>query len=225
MRENAMRVMLVEDDPLLGEGVVDVLQREQMVPEWLTEGRGVCEALEGSTFDALILDLGLPDIDGFEILRQLREGQSQIPVLVLTARDEVVDRIRGLDSGADDYLVKPFDNGELLARLRALIRRSAGRASPVVTCGRLSLDPAAHEIRFDRVAVALGRREHDLLAYLMTHPGQVFSRDQLVEVLYGWDAEVESNVIEVHVHHLRRKFGADVVATVRNVGYRLGAAG
>ncbi|MGM8849805.1 DNA-binding response regulator [Salinicola sp. MH3R3-1] len=218
-----MRVMLVEDDPLLGEGVVDVLRREQMVPEWLTEGRGVCEALDDSTFDALILDLGLPDIDGFEVLKQLRESRSQIPVLVLTARDDVVNRIRGLDSGADDYLIKPFDNGELLARLRALVRRSAGRASPTVNCGRLTLDPAAHEIRFDHAVVALGRREHDLLAYLMTHPGQVFTRDQLVEVLYGWDAEVESNVIEVHVHHLRRKFGSDVVATVRNVGYRLGA--
>lgn len=220
-----MRVMLVEDDPLLGEGVVDVLQREQIVPEWLSEGAGVCEALEGSTFDALILDLGLPDIDGFEVLRRLREAQCQIPVLVLTAWDDIDNRIRGLDSGADDYLVKPFDNGELLARLRALIRRSAGRASPLVTCGRLTLDPAAHEIRCDQEVVTLGRREHDLLAYFMTHPGQVFTRDQLVEVLYGWDAEVESNVIEVHVHHLRRKFGSGVVATVRSVGYRLGEAG
>ncbi|WP_251976893.1 response regulator transcription factor [Salinicola avicenniae] len=220
-----MRVMLVEDDPLLGEGVVDVLRREQMVVEWLTEGRGVREALDEATFDALILDLGLPDIDGFEVLKQLRESESRIPVLVLTARDDVDNRIRGLDGGADDYLVKPFDTGELLARLRALVRRSAGRASPLVSCGALTLDPAAHEIRVDGEIVALGRREHDLLAYLMTHPGQVFSRDQLVEVLYGWEAEVESNVIEVHVHHLRRKFGSDVVATVRNVGYRLGALG
>jgi len=219
-----MRVMLVEDDPLLGEGVVDVLRREQMTPEWLGEGSGVAEALEQSTFDALILDLGLPDIDGLEVLRQLREAQCTIPVLILTARDDVDNRIRGLDGGADDYLIKPFDNGELLARLRALVRRSAGRASPLVTCGKLTLDPAAHEIRFDQDVVALGRREHDLLAYLMTHPGQVFTRDQLVEVLYGWDAEVESNVIEVHVHHLRRKFGSDVVTTIRNVGYRLGAA-
>ncbi|WP_110650813.1 response regulator transcription factor [Salinicola peritrichatus] len=219
-----MRVMLVEDDPLLGEGVVDVLRREQMTPEWLGEGSGVAEALEQSTFDALILDLGLPDIDGLEVLRQLREAQCTIPVLILTARDDVDNRIRGLDGGADDYLIKPFDNGELLARLRALVRRSAGRASPLVICGKLTLDPAAHEIRFDQDVVALGRREHDLLAYLMTHPGQVFTRDQLVEVLYGWDAEVESNVIEVHVHHLRRKFGSDVVTTIRNVGYRLGAA-
>lgn len=218
-----MRVMLVEDDPLLGEGVVDVLRREQMTPEWLCEGRGVVEALARSTFDALVLDLGLPDIDGFEVLRQLREAQCQVPVLILTARDDIDSRIRGLDGGADDYLVKPFDNGELLARLRALIRRSAGRSSPVVTCGRLTLDPAAHEIRFDGQVVALGRREHDLLAYLMAHPGQVFTRDQLVEVLYGWSAEVESNVVEVHVHHLRRKFGSDTVTTVRNVGYRLGA--
>ncbi|WP_110666241.1 response regulator transcription factor [Salinicola halophilus] len=219
-----MRVMLVEDDPLLGEGVVDVLRREQMTPEWLSEGRGVVEALEKSTFDALILDLGLPDIDGLEVLRQLREVQCHVPVLILTARDDIDHRIRGLDNGADDYMVKPFDNGELLARLRALVRRSTGRTSPVVTCGRLTLDPAAHEIRFDQAVVALGRREHDLLAHLMTHPGQVFSRDQLVEVLYGWSAEVESNVIEVHVHHLRRKFGSGVVATVRNVGYRLGTA-
>lgn len=220
-----MRVMLVEDDPLLGEGVVDVLRREQMTPEWLGEGSGVSEALAQSTFDALILDLGLPDIDGLEVLRQLREAHCQVPVLILTARDDVDNRIRGLDAGADDYLVKPFDNGELMARLRALVRRSAGRTSPLVTCGALTLDPAAHEIRYDQKVVALGRREHDLLAYLMTHPGQVFTRDQLVEVLYGWDAEVESNVIEVHVHHLRRKFGSDVVATVRNVGYRLGVTG
>lgn len=220
-----MRVMLVEDDPLLGEGVVAVLRREKFVPEWLSEGSGVCAALEKSTFDALILDLGLPDIDGLEVLRQLREAACPVPVLILTARDDVDNRIRGLDSGADDYLIKPFDNGELLARLRALVRRSAGRVSPIVNHGRLMLDPAAHEIRFDDEVVAVGRREHDLLAYLMTHPGQVFTRDQLVEVLYGWDAEVESNVIEVHVHHLRRKFGAGVVSTVRSVGYRLGEAG
>ncbi|WP_110688019.1 response regulator transcription factor [Salinicola aestuarinus] len=218
-----MRVMLVEDDPLLGEGIVHVLRREQMTPEWLSEGKGVVEAVGKSTFDALILDLGLPDIDGLEVLKQLRDAQCHVPVLILTARDDINHRIRGLDEGADDYLVKPFDNGELLARLRALVRRSAGRSSPVVSCGRLTLDPAAHEIRFDQEVVALGRREHDLLAYLMTHPGQVFSRDQLVEVLYGWSAEVESNVVEVHVHHLRRKFGSGVVATVRNVGYRLGA--
>nr|WP_106419810.1 response regulator transcription factor [Salinicola tamaricis] len=220
-----MRVMLVEDDPLLGEGVVEVLRRENITPEWLSEGEGVCEALANSAFDALILDVGLPDIDGFEVLKRLRGAQCQIPVLMLTARDGVEDRIRGLDGGCDDYLVKPFDSGELLARLRALVRRSAGRASPQVTHGLLSLDPAAHEVRLAGELVPLGRREHDLLAYLMTHPGQVFSRDQLVEVLYGWNAEVESNVIEVHVHHLRRKFGSRVVATVRHVGYRMGETG
>ncbi|WP_368449233.1 response regulator [Cobetia amphilecti] len=217
-----MRVLLVEDDPLLGEGVSHTLRREGMSTEWLKEGANVAATLKHSPFDVLVLDLGLPDLDGLQVLSHLRRQGQTLPVLILTARDDISDRVRGLDGGADDYLVKPFDIAELVARLRALVRRHAGQPSGCLQLGPLRIDQAGRTVTLAGSEVALGRREFDLLEFLLLHPSRVFSRDQLVEQLYGWDGDVESNVIEVHVHHLRRKFGTGVVKTVRGVGYRLG---
>lgn len=217
-----MRVLLVEDDPLLAEGIGHALSREGMSSEWLRVGGDVVATLKHSTFDVLVLDLGLPDMDGLEVLTALRRRGHTLPVLILTARDDISDRVRGLDNGADDYLVKPFDIAELVARLRALVRRHAGQANGCLQLGALSIDQAGRSVTLAGAEVTLGRREFDLLEFLLLHPSRVFSRDQLVEQLYGWDGDVESNVIEVHVHHLRRKFGAGVVKTVRGVGYRLG---
>lgn len=217
-----MRVLLVEDDPLLGEGVSHTLSRQGMSSEWLKEGANVPASLKHSSFDVLVLDLGLPDMDGITVLNDLRRQGHTLPVLILTARDDISDRVLGLDSGADDYLVKPFDIAELVARLRALVRRHAGHVSGCLQFGPLSIDQAGRSVTLKGVDVPLGRREFDLLEFLLLHPSRVFSRDQLVEQLYGWDGDVESNVIEVHVHHLRRKFGSGVVKTVRGVGYRLG---
>lgn len=214
-----MRVLLVEDDSLLGDGLQAGLAQHGFAVDWVRDGAAAEHALKATSYDAVVLDLGLPRLPGMEVLRRLRDRKDDVPVLILTARDQVDDRVRGLDAGADDYLVKPFDLAELAARLRALLRRRYGSAAPVLKVGALVLDPAAHRVEFAGREVAVSAREFALLQELMLHAGRVLSRAQLEERLYGWGEEVESNAIEVHVHHLRRKLAPEVIRTVRGVGY------
>jgi len=214
-----MRILLVEDDELLGGGVRDALERARYAAEWVTDGRRALAALHAGAFDLVILDLGLPGMDGLEVLRNLRAGGGATPVLVLTARDTATQRVAGLDAGADDYLVKPFDVDELLARVRALQRRGRGAAVNVIEHGPLRLDPASFSVTCEGRSVALQRREFMLLQKLLESPGQVLSRAQLEESVYGWDGGVESNSLDVHIHRLRRKLYPEVIRTVRGVGY------
>ena len=220
-----MRLLLVEDDPALGEGIRVALKPEGYTVDWLQDGRSALHALTHETFDLAVLDLGLPDMDGLEVLRRLRERQQSVPVLVLTARDATSDRIQWLDAGADDYMVKPFEVGELTARLRALLRRSFGRPQPVLEHGGVRLDPVSQEVSCRGEVVTLQRKEFLLLHQLMSQPGRVFTRDRLEEVLYGWsETAAESNALEVHIHHLRRKLYPELIRTVRGVGYRIDPA-
>ena len=214
-----MRILLVEDDELLGGGVRDALQRARHAVEWVGDGPKALAALRASEFGLVILDLGLPGMDGLEVLATLRAGGGATPVLVLTARDTAAARVAGLDAGADDYLVKPFDLDELLARVRALQRRSRGAAVNVIEHGPLRLDPASHAVTCEGRPVELQRREFMLLHKLLQNTGQVFSRAQLEESVYGWEGGVESNTVDVHIHKLRRKLYPDVIRTVRGVGY------
>jgi two-component system response regulator QseB len=214
-----MRILLVEDDELLGAGVHDALERARYAVEWVQDGRHALTALHGSSFDLVILDLGLPGMDGIEVLRSLRAGGGDTSVLVLSARDTTPQRVLGLDAGADDYLTKPFDVDELLARVRALQRRSRGASVNVIEHGPLRLDPASFSVTCDGRAVELPRREFMLLQKLLESAGQVLSRAQLEESMYGWDGGVESNSLDVHIHRLRRKLYAEVIRTVRGVGY------
>ncbi|MCM2971455.1 response regulator [Larsenimonas suaedae] len=219
-----MRILLVEDDPLLGDGVETALSREGYMVDWLTDGRLADEALNvNHDYAALVLDLGLPGMDGMEVLRRLRR-HSTLPVLILTARDHVDERVAGLDAGADDYVLKPFELDELLARLRVVIRRAHGRATQRIELGPLVIDEARHEVCWRGEPVALNRREYALLRELANHPGQVLTRPQLESVLYGWQDDVESNALEVHVHHLRKKLDSSLIKTLRGIGYRLNDA-
>ncbi|WP_018714022.1 response regulator [Brachymonas chironomi] len=220
-----MRLLLVEDDPALGEGIRVALKPEGYTVDWVQDGRSALHALTHERFDLAILDLGLPDMDGLDVLRRLRERQQAVPVLVLTARDATSDRIQGLDAGADDYLIKPFEVGELTARLRALLRRSFGRPQPVLEHGGVRLDPVSQEVSCRGEVVTLQRKEFLLLHQLMSQPGRVLTRDRLEEVLYGWsESAAESNALEVHIHHLRRKLYPELIRTVRGVGYRIDPA-
>jgi two-component system, OmpR family, response regulator QseB len=214
-----VRILLVEDDELLGAGVKDALTRAHYAVEWVRAGPLALTALEHASFDAVVLDLGLPGMDGLQVLRRARSAGVKAPVLILSARDAVAQRVAGLDAGADDYLTKPFDVDELLARTRALQRRGRGAAQNVVEHGTLRLDPAALSVTHDGHAVALQRREFMLLHKLLAAPGQVLTRAQLEESLYGWEGNVESNALDVHVHNLRRKLYPAVIRTVRGVGY------
>ena len=216
-----MRVLLVEDDALLGDGIQAGLRQQGFVADWVRDGVAADLALEGGDFAAVVLDIGLPRRSGLEVLARLRARGKPVPVLILTARDTVDDRIAGLDAGADDYLVKPFDLGELAARLRALARRSAGNPSSALTVGALVLDPAAREVRWRGEPCALAPKEFALLEAFMLSAGRVLTRDQLEEKLYGWGEETGSNAVEVHVHHLRKKIAPAVVQTIRGVGYVL----
>ncbi len=218
-----MRILLVEDDPLLGDGIRAGLRQAGFVVDWVRDGVAAQAAIAAEPFAALVLDLGLPRMSGLDLLRRLRAAHDPIPVLILTARDTYADRIRGLDTGADDYLVKPFDLGELAARLRALLRRTAGSPEPLLRVGAIELDPAGHSVRLDGRAVELSAREFALLHELMANAGRVLSRRQIEERLYAWGEEVESNAVEVHVHHLRRKLAPELIRTVRGVGYLLPA--
>ncbi len=214
-----MRILIVEDDPMLGEGLQVGLSQAGFHPEWVKDGEAAWQTLRHDTFSAVVLDLGLPKLDGLEVLKRVRANEQKLPVLVLTARDTAQDVIDGLDSGADDYMVKPCDLGELAARLRALIRRAAGAAAPIMQVGELTLDPASRDVRYEQKEVELSPREFDLLHELMLNAGRVLTRAQLESKIYPWGEEVESNALEVHVHHLRRKTATEVIKTVRGVGY------
>jgi two-component system response regulator QseB len=214
-----MRLLLVEDDAMIGESVRLGLRRDGFTVDWVRDGRAAELALANGVYDLVLLDLGLPKKDGLDVLKTLRRGGNHLPVLILTARDSVTDRINGLDSGADDYLVKPFDLDELAARIRALLRRQAGRADTVIQCGALTLNPATHEARLGDRQLTLSARELAVLEALLERPGAVLSREQLEEKLYGWDEEVESNAVEVYIHGLRKKLGADFIKNIRGVGY------
>ena len=218
-----MRLLLVEDDPMIGASVQRGLRQDGHTVDWVRDGAAADLAVAAGVHELILLDLGLPGKSGLEWLAQWRARGVSLPVLILTARDAVADRVRGLDAGADDYLVKPFSLDELAARLRALGRRQGGRAAPRLELGPLSLDPATHEVCKDGQPVELSAREFALLHALMENPGVPLSRAQLEERLYGWGAEVASNAVEVHIHVLRRKLGAEWIKNVRGVGYRVPA--
>ncbi|GGU56057.1 DNA-binding response regulator [Pseudomonas laurentiana] len=214
-----MRLLLIEDDVSLGEGIYQALSRDGYTTDWIKDGSSALHSLLSETFDLAILDLGLPRMDGLEVLRRLRSSGSNLPVLILTARDATEDRIAGLDAGADDYLVKPFDLAELKARLRALMRRSAGRAQLRIEHAGISLDPVSHQVTYQGQPVSLTPKEYQLLYELLSPPGRVMTRERLTQLLYGWNDEAESNTLEVHIHHLRKKLSSDLIRTIRGVGY------
>jgi two-component system OmpR family response regulator/two-component system response regulator QseB len=214
-----MRILLAEDDPLLGDGLRAGLRQRGFLVDWVHDGEAAERELLAQPYVAAVLDLGLPRKDGIEVLASVRRAGITLPVLVLTARDAVPDRIRGLDIGADDYVLKPVDLDELAARLRALVRRAHGQAQECLTAQDVSLDVAARSVTRAGLPVLLSGREFDLLHALMRSAGRVLSREQLEQQLYSWGQEVESNAIEVHVHHLRRKLGSALIQTVRGVGY------
>lgn len=216
-----MRILLAEDDPLLGDGLRAGLRQRGFLVDWVRDGAAAERELRAQPYAAAVLDLGLPLLDGLLVLQRARQAGVTLPVLVLTARDALPDRISGLDSGADDYTVKPVDLDELAARLRALVRRAAGQPQALLQAGALQLDSAARSVRLDGLPVALSTREFDLLQALLLAAGRVLSREQLEQQLYGWGQEVDSNAVEVHIHHLRKKLGAAVIQTVRGVGYLL----
>lgn len=219
-----MRILLVEDDVALGEGIRTALKPEGYTVDWLQDGASALHALSCESFDLCLLDLGLPRMDGLEVLKQLRAAANPLPVLVVTARDATGERIAGLDAGADDYLIKPFDVAELKARMRALLRRSFNRPQPALDYRGIHLDPQSQAVSFQGQGVNLPRKEFLLLHELIAQPGRVLTRDKLQQVLYGWDEEVESNALEVHVHHLRKKFFPELIRTVRGVGYMVDKA-
>jgi two-component system OmpR family response regulator/two-component system response regulator QseB len=216
-----MRILLAEDDSMLGDGLRAGLRQAGFQVDWVRDGVAAERELRAVDYAAAVLDLGLPGKDGMEVLQALRAARNTTPVLVLTARDAVPDRIRGLDAGADDYVLKPVDLHELAARLRSLVRRSHGVAQDILQAGGLRLDPSARQVTWQEAVVPLSTREFDLLHALMRSAGRVLSREQLEQQMYSWGLEVESNTIEVHIHHLRRKLQADVIQTVRGVGYIL----
>jgi two-component system OmpR family response regulator/two-component system response regulator QseB len=216
-----MRILLVEDDPLLGDGLRAGLRQHGFRVDWVRDGAAAERELRSGVYAATVLDLGLPLKDGMEVLAGLRAAGLALPVLVLTARDAVTDRVRGLDAGADDYVLKPVDLHELAARLRALVRRAHGQPRECLTAQDVVLDPAARTVQRAGEPVVLSAREFDLLHVLMLNAGRVLSREQLEQHLYSWGREVESNAVEVHIHHLRRKLGAPLIQTVRGVGYSL----
>ncbi len=214
-----MRVLLVEDDPMIAEAVRTALLQDGHAADLVGDGMAATTALRTSRFDIVLLDLGLPRKDGLGVLREMRARHDATPVIILTARDDVPSRIAGLDSGADDYLVKPFDLDELAARMRSAMRRSTGRSSPVIEHGAIRLDPATHEVSLDGQPVNLSAREYAVLEALLQRPGMVLSRAALEDRLYGFGGTIESNAVEVYIHALRRKLGADTIRTQRGAGY------
>ena len=214
-----MRLLLVEDDTMIGESVRLGLRQDGFVVDWVQDGKAAELALSNEPYALLLLDLGLPKKDGLAVLKNLRTQRNPIPVLVLTARDAVTDRVKGLDAGADDYLVKPFDLDELAARIRALLRRQSGRIETELRCGDLTINPATHQVFLGAKEIALSAKEFAILHALIDRPGAVLSRVQLEQHLYGWDEEIESNAVEVHIHNLRKKLGSELIRNVRGVGY------
>jgi two-component system response regulator QseB len=216
-----MRLLVVEDDPMIGESIQRGLRKTGLAVDWVQDGRSAELALENGVYDLMILDLGLPRKSGLALLSQLRDQGNEIPVLIVTARDSVDDRVAGLNAGADDYLVKPFDFSELHARVNAVMRRRAGKGNPVIIYGALTLDPIAHQATLRGQPIALSAKEFALLRALMAVPGAVLSRAELEEALYGWNEEVGSNAVEVHIHNLRNKLGSHAVLNIRGAGYRV----
>jgi two-component system OmpR family response regulator len=216
-----MRLLLVEDDTMIGEALLDLLRAENYAVDWVKDGAIADTALRTQTYDLVLLDLGLPGRDGLSVLRAMRARKMLVPVLIATARDSVSQRIDGLDAGADDYVLKPYDLHELLARIRALLRRAAGRAEPVYENQGVSINPATREVTANGRAVVLSAREWAVLEPLIARPGMVLSRAQLEEKLYGWKDDINSNAVEVYIHGLRKKLGAEVIENVRGVGYRV----
>ncbi len=214
-----MRVLLVEDDALLGNGIEAGLKQAGFTVDWARDGRAAQLALETTEYELAVLDIGLPRLSGMELLQQLRRRGSDLPVLLLTARDTVGDRVAGLEAGADDYLVKPFDLSELIARMRALLRRAHGRSVSVIRYGDLVVEPESQCVLRGDDRIQLSARECAILVDLLEHRGNALSRARLEESLYGWNEEVESNAVEVHVHNLRKKLGNDLIKTIRGVGY------
>jgi len=214
-----MRILLVEDDRMIADGVQTALEQDGYSVDWVGDGAAASDALRASAFDLVLLDLGLPKRDGVAVLRELRGRRDQTPVIILTARDEVRDRVAALDAGADDYLVKPFALDELAARARSVLRRASGRGEPAIEHNGIRLDPVTHAVSLNGAPVQLSAREFAVLEALLQRPGAVLSRAQLEDRLYGWDDTIESNAIEVYVHALRRKLGADAIKTLRGVGY------
>lgn len=217
-----MRLLLVEDDALLGDGIRAGLRLAEYAVDWVRDGDAARLALLDQAYDTCVLDLGLPRRDGLSVLKELRSRGSQLPVLILTARDASADKVAGLDAGADDYLTKPFDLAELQARIRALLRRAGGTASPLLNHDGVTLDPAARRVMRNGETIMLSAREYALLYDLLSHKSHIRTRTQLEESLYAWGEECESNTVEVYVHHLRRKLGSDLIRTVRGMGYQLG---
>ena len=218
-KEGFMRLLLVEDDTMIGESVLDLLRAEHYAVDWVKDGETADTALCTQDYDLLLLDLGLPKRDGLAVLRALRSRKNRMPVLIATARDSVRQRVEGLDAGADDYVLKPYDLDELLARIRALLRRAAGRAEPVYEHQGVSIDPATREVLVNGQPVLLSMREWAVLEPLLARPGLVLSRAQLEEKLYSWKDEISSNAVEVYIHGLRKKLGPDIIQNVRGVGY------
>jgi DNA-binding response OmpR family regulator len=216
-----MKILLVEDDVLLGDGIRAGLAQVGFVVDWAKDGREAELAVSAQVYDAVVLDLGLPLLPGLDLLRRTRASKNPVPILILTARDTVGDRIVGLDAGADDYLVKPFNLGELQARLRALVRRANSQVESVITHGALRLDSVGHRVTYEGRTVELSAREFTILHELLLNTGRVLSKARLEEKLYGWGEEIESNTIEVFVHHLRRKLSSQLIRTVRGVGYMI----
>ena len=218
-----MRLLLVEDDAMIGRAMGEGLREAGFTVDWVTDGAAAELALANGVYGLAVLDLGLPAKDGMTVLRELRARRDPLPVLIVTARDAVADRIEGLNAGADDYVLKPFDLDELVARVRALLRRPAGGAMPVLQCGGITLDNVRREVRRNGQEIQLSAREFALLEALMLRPGAVLSREQLEDAVYGWGEEVGSNAVEVHLHNLRRKLGPECIRNVRGVGYKMAA--
>lgn len=214
-----MRLLLVEDDTMIGESALEALRREGYAVDWVQDGEAADTALRSGDYDLVLLDLGLPRRDGLAVLGSMRARRTSIPVLIITARDALDQRIQGLDAGADDYLLKPFHLRELIARIRALLRRASGRTELVYECGDVLVNVTTREVLRGKDRVTLSGREWALMEALMAFPGSVLSRSQLEEKLYGWGEETNSNAIDVYIHQLRRKLGADVIRNVRGVGY------
>lgn len=216
-----MRLLLVEDDELLGKAVKAGLRQGGYTVDWVIDGESAMSALANDPFDVVVLDIGLPGMSGIEVLQRIRKQQNDIPIMILTAYDAVSDRVVGLDQGADDYMTKPFDLDEMLARLRAITRRKAGRTESQIQVGELGLDTATHRLTVSGKDVALTNKEFQLLEYLMSNVDKVVQRDRLEAILYGWEGTVESNSLEVYIHNLRKKIGAKYITTIRGAGYRM----
>lgn len=214
-----MRVLLVEDDELLGDAVRVGLMQFGYAVDWVKDGQTALHVLLSEHFDTVVLDLGLPKRSGLEVLKSIRSKNLPTPVLILTAKESIEDRVKGLDAGGDDYMIKPFDLGELCARIRALQRRTAARAEPTITYKNIVVDPASHVVSVSDEQITISRREFALLQKLLENVGKVLSREQLTQSLYGWGDDIDSNALEVHIHNLRKKFGAGLIRTIRGVGY------